>query len=116
MLLYLRQEVAASACTTSSTRTRCRTTAWTPTPRTPALGLPEDGRDYTAAAQMLAALGVRKIDLLSNNPGQGRAAARARRLGTPPRADRVFATENTCATCGPRWTTRTHHHASSLVS
>ncbi|MFI6844074.1 GTP cyclohydrolase II [Kitasatospora sp. NPDC050467] len=33
-----------------------------------ALGLPEDGRDYTAAAQMLGALGVTGIDLLSNNP------------------------------------------------
>ncbi|HWD03003.1 MAG TPA: GTP cyclohydrolase II [Amycolatopsis sp.] len=33
-----------------------------------ALGLPEDARDYTAAAQMLRALGVRKLDLLSNNP------------------------------------------------
>ncbi|MGW4893371.1 GTP cyclohydrolase II [Kitasatospora sp. NPDC004240] len=33
-----------------------------------ALGLPEDGRDYTAAAQMLTALGVPVIDLLSNNP------------------------------------------------
>ncbi|MEU6235543.1 GTP cyclohydrolase II [Kitasatospora sp. NPDC047058] len=33
-----------------------------------ALGLPEDGRDYTAAAQMLTALGATRIDLLSNNP------------------------------------------------
>ncbi|MFE3505417.1 GTP cyclohydrolase II [Kitasatospora sp. NPDC059160] len=33
-----------------------------------ALGLPEDGRDYTAAAQMLTALGVDEVDLLSNNP------------------------------------------------
>ncbi|EKX64767.1 GTP cyclohydrolase II [Streptomyces ipomoeae] len=33
-----------------------------------ALGLPEDGRDYTAAAQMLGALGVGELDLLSNNP------------------------------------------------
>lgn len=33
-----------------------------------ALGLPEDDRDYTAAAQMLGALGVSEIDLLSNNP------------------------------------------------
>jgi GTP cyclohydrolase II len=33
-----------------------------------ALGLPEDGRDYTAAAQMLLALGAPRIDLLSNNP------------------------------------------------
>ncbi|PYC72734.1 GTP cyclohydrolase [Streptomyces tateyamensis] len=33
-----------------------------------ALGLPEDGRDYTAAAQMLTALGATGVDLLSNNP------------------------------------------------
>ncbi|MFJ2113574.1 MULTISPECIES: GTP cyclohydrolase II [unclassified Streptomyces] len=33
-----------------------------------ALGHPEDGRDYTAAAQMLRALGATEIDLLSNNP------------------------------------------------
>ncbi|GGX91483.1 GTP cyclohydrolase II [Streptomyces fructofermentans] len=33
-----------------------------------ALGLPEDARDYTAAAQMLAALGITDLDLLSNNP------------------------------------------------
>ncbi|MFF7602688.1 GTP cyclohydrolase II [Streptomyces mirabilis] len=33
-----------------------------------ALGLPEDGRDYTAAGQMLQALGIDDLDLLSNNP------------------------------------------------
>lgn len=33
-----------------------------------ALGLPEDARDYTAAAQMLTTLGVPAIRLLSNNP------------------------------------------------
>ncbi|MDH6125359.1 GTP cyclohydrolase II [Kitasatospora sp. GP82] len=33
-----------------------------------ALGLPEDDRDYTAAAQMLTALGAPGIRLLSNNP------------------------------------------------
>ncbi|MBR7834559.1 GTP cyclohydrolase II [Actinospica durhamensis] len=37
-----------------------------------ALGLPEDARDYTAAAQMLAALGAERIDLLSNNPDKSR--------------------------------------------
>jgi GTP cyclohydrolase II len=36
-----------------------------------ALGLPEDSRDYTAAAQMLTALGIDTIDLLSNNPDKG---------------------------------------------
>ncbi|SNR54500.1 GTP cyclohydrolase II [Actinoplanes regularis] len=33
-----------------------------------ALGHAEDARDYTAAAQMLQALGVDRIQLLSNNP------------------------------------------------
>ena len=33
-----------------------------------ALGRSEDERDYTAAAQMLRALGVRRVALLSNNP------------------------------------------------
>jgi len=33
-----------------------------------ALGLPEDARDYTAAAQMLRALDITSLDLLSNNP------------------------------------------------
>lgn len=37
-----------------------------------ALGLPEDGRDYTAAAQMLAALGVTGLDLLTNNPDKAK--------------------------------------------
>ncbi|MEV7184951.1 GTP cyclohydrolase, partial [Kitasatospora sp. NPDC093102] len=43
-----------------------------------ALGLPEDGRDYTAAAQMLTALGTTGIDLLSNNPDK---AAQLAELG-----------------------------------
>jgi GTP cyclohydrolase II len=37
-----------------------------------ALGLPEDARDYTVAAQMLATLGAERIDLLSNNPDKAR--------------------------------------------
>jgi GTP cyclohydrolase II len=40
-----------------------------------ALGLPEDARDYTAAAQMLTALGAVEIDLLSNNPDKARQLA-----------------------------------------
>jgi GTP cyclohydrolase II len=48
-----------------------------------ALGLPSDGRDYTAAAQMLRALGVSRIRLLSNNPDK---AAQLGRLGIDVRA------------------------------
>ncbi|MET8248346.1 GTP cyclohydrolase II [Streptomyces sp. NPDC005202] len=43
-----------------------------------ALGLPEDARDYTAAAQMLKALGITSLDLLSNNPDK---AEQLRTLG-----------------------------------
>jgi len=43
-----------------------------------ALGLPEDDRDYTAAAQMLRALGIGELDLLSNNPDK---AGQLRDLG-----------------------------------
>ncbi|MFD5079833.1 GTP cyclohydrolase II [Streptomyces sp. NPDC058371] len=43
-----------------------------------ALGLPEDARDYTPAAQMLAALGIDALDLLSNNPDK---AGQLRALG-----------------------------------
>ncbi|HEY8589148.1 MAG TPA: GTP cyclohydrolase, partial [Naasia sp.] len=43
-----------------------------------ALGHPADARDYTAAAQMLAALGHTAIDLLSNNPDK---AAQLETLG-----------------------------------
>ncbi|MER6271913.1 GTP cyclohydrolase II [Streptomyces sp900105755] len=50
-----------------------------------ALGLPEDARDYTAAAQMLAALGIINLDLLSNNPDK---AEQLRGLGVTVR-DRV---------------------------
>jgi GTP cyclohydrolase II len=40
-----------------------------------ALGLPSDGRDYTAAAQMLATLGAHRIELLSNNPDKAKQLA-----------------------------------------
>lgn len=43
-----------------------------------AVGFADDQRDYTAAAEMLTAVGVREIDLLTNNPDK---AARLRDLG-----------------------------------
>lgn len=43
-----------------------------------ALGYAEDERDYTVAAQMLGALGLERVALLSNNPGK---AAQLSRLG-----------------------------------
>ncbi len=32
------------------------------------LGLPDDARDYSVAAQMLAAMGIQQVRLLTNNP------------------------------------------------
>ena len=43
-----------------------------------ALGYRADGRNYTVAAQMLAALGLNRVALLSNNPDKG---AQLERLG-----------------------------------
>ena len=43
-----------------------------------ALGYSEDGRNYTVAAQMLRALGVDRVALLSNNPDK---AAQLQRFG-----------------------------------
>ncbi|GAA4547585.1 GTP cyclohydrolase II [Amycolatopsis samaneae] len=59
-----------------------------------ALGLPEDARDYTVAAQMLTALGVARVDLLSNNPDK---AAQLSSAGIAVRErvpTGVFATES----------------------
>ncbi|WP_116203898.1 GTP cyclohydrolase II [Amycolatopsis circi] len=59
-----------------------------------ALGLPEDARDYTAAAQMLTVFGVQQLDLLTNNPDK---AAQLARHGIDVRErvrTGVFANEN----------------------
>ena len=50
-----------------------------------ALGHADDERDYTAAAQMLAALGTGPVDLLTNNPDK---PAQLRALGVDVRAVR----------------------------
>ena len=53
-----------------------------------ALGFGADERDYTVAAQMLLALGVDRIALLTNNPDKVAPARTARHRGRGPRADR----------------------------
>ena len=53
------------------------------------LGFPADGRDYTDAAAVLAALGVRSVRLLSNNPAKADAL---RRLGVRVAAVEPLAT------------------------
>ena len=67
------------------------------------LGLPADARDYTGAAAVLEALGIRSIRLLTNNPRKVEWAARRgdRHRRGRPAADRRRTTA-TPATCRPR--------------
>ena len=87
-----------------------------------ALGFRADARDYTAAAQMIHALGIPGVALLVEQPGQGRAAGPARRprqasgcrpastgppptpATSPPRrcAAPTPSTLHRCPTSGPR--------------
>src|SRR3954454_20386175 len=59
-----------------------------------ALGFAEDARDYNAAAEMLTALGIAELDLLTNNPDKVR---QLRDLGVSVRSARptgVFASDS----------------------
>ena len=62
-----------------------------------ALGRREDERDYTVVAQMLTALGVRELDLLTNNPDK---AAQLRRLGVDVRREVPTGVHLTAANAG----------------
>ncbi|MBZ5740612.1 GTP cyclohydrolase II [Nocardioides mangrovi] len=62
-----------------------------------ALGFAEDERDYTVAAQMLHALGVRRLALLSNNPDK---AEQLESLGVEVAERRPTAVHLTAANAG----------------
>ena len=67
-LLYLRQEGRGIGLYTKLDAYALQDTGLDTYEANVALGHGEDERDYTAAAQMLDALGVRQIALLTNNP------------------------------------------------
>lgn len=77
-LLYLRQEGRGIGLYAKLEAYRLQDAGLDTYAANRALGHPEDGRDYTVAAQMLAALGVRRVRLLSNNPDK---ADQLERLG-----------------------------------
>ncbi|MEV4555463.1 GTP cyclohydrolase II [Kitasatospora sp. NPDC049285] len=84
-LLYLRQEGRGIGLYNKLDAYALQDTGLDTYQANAALGLPEDGRDYTAAAQMLTTLGVPAVRLLSNNPDK---AAQLTALGITV-ADRV---------------------------
>ena len=67
-LLYLRQEGRGIGLYTKLDAYALQDTGMDTYEANLALGHGEDERDYTVAAQMLTALGERRVDLLSNNP------------------------------------------------
>jgi GTP cyclohydrolase II len=77
-LLYLRQEGRGIGLYAKIDAYRLQDTGLDTFDANLALGFPEDARDYTVAAQMLRALGVHEIRLLSNNPDK---TAQLTRLG-----------------------------------
>jgi GTP cyclohydrolase II len=92
-LLYLRQEGRGIGLYNKLDAYALQDTGLDTYAANAALGLPHDARDYTPAAQMLTALGVSRVDVLSNNPDketQLRAAGIEVRERVPTG---VFATE-----------------------
>jgi GTP cyclohydrolase II len=78
LLLYLRQEGRGIGLYTKLDAYALQDTGLDTFEANIALGHGEDERDYTAAAQMLCALGVDRVALLTNNPDK---VEQLRRLG-----------------------------------
>ncbi len=78
VLLYLRQEGRGVGLYTKLDAYALQDVGLDTYEANVALGHGEDERDYTAAAQMLGALGVERVALLSNNPDK---AVQLNRLG-----------------------------------
>ena len=70
VLLYLQQEGRGIGLLAKLQAYRLQDTGMDTFEANEALGHKADGRDYSVAAEMLAHLGLREIDLLTNNPAK----------------------------------------------
>lgn len=70
VLLYLRQEGRGVGLTSKVYAYLLQEQGLDTVEANRALGLPDDARDYRVAADMLLDLGVRRVELLTNNPAK----------------------------------------------
>lgn len=77
LVLYLRQEGRGIGLTNKIRAYALQAAGADTVDANVALGLPEDGRDYRAAAAALRDLGVRSVRLITNNPDKCRAIQEA---------------------------------------
>jgi len=68
VILYLRQEGRGIGLTNKVRAYALQDRGLDTVDANKALGFPDDTRDYAVAGEMLQALGVRSVDLLTNNP------------------------------------------------